>query len=194
MNYHEDVLRIVQSFIGDENYISMSPVCRYWNESWCLSTNSRKTRAITSGTMPEILMYAFHHGLKPTVDLMSKCASLGRLDLVKICAEFGCPFGVDVSNAASDHSQVVKWLVENDCPMDYTLSIAAAGQGEITILKWAIDEGFNMNSYTFSAAAKNGHIEVMEYLLGIGCPWISYTRECASSSALKWLIKNGCPQ
>ena len=198
MTLHDDVLGVVRSFVGDESYISMATVCSYWNKSWNLSTISRHTRAITSATTPDMLTYAFRYGLKPTEDVMSKSASLGRLDLVKICAEFKCPFGINVSNSSSEHSQVVEWLVENDCPMDYTICIAAAGQGEISILKWAMSMGFKSDSYTFSAAARNGHIQAMEYLLSVKCPWISYTCKCAArngqTDAFKWLVENGCPQ
>lgn len=189
-----DILKFVQSFLC-KDYVSMAPVCQDWEIAW--GNNPTVTFPLVSSTTPEMLKYAFDTGMDKNESITEKCAFLGRLDLIKVCRDFGCPWGVSVSNAASNSTELVKWLVENGCPMDYTICSGAASLGLMDVLVSAIDRGFGVDSYTFSAAAKKGNIHIMEFLLSIKCPWISYTSECAALNgqleALKWLMENGCP-
>lgn len=194
MILNTDVLGIVKSFLGDESYASLAPVSHDW-KLW--GSRSKNTRAIVSGTSVKMLQYAFGTGLEKTEDLAEECASLGRLDLLKLCIDTGCPCGSRVVSSGSEHSHIVKWMVQNGYQMDYTVCAAAAGMGSIGVLKWAVRNGYPLDSYTFIAAAKKGYLDIMKYLLFSGCPWIEYTCECAAENghlnALEWLVLNGCP-
>ena len=195
MILNTDVLEVVKSFSGNESYASMAPVSHDWKTLW--GSKTKNTRAIVPGTSLEMLKYAFETGLEKTEDLSKECASLGRLDLLRLCIDSGCPCGTRVSNAGSKHSHIVKWMMKNQFQMDYTLCTSAVGLGSIGVLKWAVRSGHPMNSYTFIAAAQKGNLDIMEYLLSSGCPCIEYVSECASENGhlkvLEWLFINDCP-
>lgn len=189
-----DTLTSVRDFLQDD-YVSMAPVCQDWKLAWAKANTY--TCPIGDGTTIDMLKYAFNNGLETTESRTKDCALLGRLDLLKVCIQFGCPYGVNVSNSASKHSHIVKWLTENGCPMDYTICTGAASYGNVELLIMAVDQGYNVDSYTFLAAAKNGQKKMMEWLYSVECPWIEYMCECTAErgqlEALKWLVQNGCP-
>jgi len=64
------------------------------------------------------------------------------------------------------------WLREvKNCDWDKETIYEAAEQGNLAMVKYCVDNGCPMNAGACMYAAKKGHLDVLKYLHENGCPW-----------------------
>ena len=90
------------------------------------------------------------------------------------------------------------WLREvKNCDWDsWTINMAAL-QGNLAMVKYCVDNGCPMNEFACACAAKEGHLDVLKYLHENDCPWNSGACYCAHKNnridCLNYLIEQKCP-
>ena len=97
----------------------------------------------------------------------------GNLAIVKYCVENKCPMDASACRIAArkGHLDVLKYLHENDRPWDSSTIAAAAEQGNLAIVKYCVENGCPMDAYACKIAASEGHLDVLKYLHENDCPW-----------------------
>ena len=74
---------------------------------------------------------------------------------------------------------------------------AAAEQGNLAMVKYCVDNGCPMHRYACLCAAEKGHLDVLKYLHENDCPWDSDTCRSAHEynriDCLNYLIEQRCP-
>jgi hypothetical protein len=70
-------------------------------------------------------------------------------------------------------------------------------QGNLAMVKYCVENGCPMNVYACSCAAKEGHLDVLKYLHENDCPWDSracrWAAEYDRIDCLNYLIEQKCP-
>ncbi|CAM9591243.1 unnamed protein product, partial [Hapterophycus canaliculatus] len=95
-------------------------------------------------------------GLHPNVVASRYMARHGCLLSLVVAVRAGCPLDKSVSSAAAKggRTPTLVWLLENDCPVDSTRVCLDAGTGgHLSALVWARDNGFPWKNDVCMAAA-----------------------------------------
>jgi len=90
------------------------------------------------------------------------------------------------------------WAREvKNCDWDDMTINTAARQGNLAMVKYCVENGCPMTTWTCMVAASKGHLDVLKYLHENDCPWTSYTCSCAHENnhidCLNYLIEQKCP-
>ena len=90
------------------------------------------------------------------------------------------------------------WLREvKNCDWDSWTIIWAADHGNLAMVKYCVDNGCPMDEEACMVAASEGHLDVLKYLHENGCPW--NWRPCYNAyendriDCLNYLIEQKCP-
>jgi len=90
------------------------------------------------------------------------------------------------------------WLREvKNCDWDWRTIAFAARQGNLAMVKYCVDNGCPMDACACSLAAQEGHLDVLKYLHENDCPWFWYAclwaHENDQIDCLNYLIEQNCP-
>jgi hypothetical protein len=90
------------------------------------------------------------------------------------------------------------WAREvKNCDCDWRTIAFAARQGNLAMVKYCVDNGCPMDACACSLAAQEGHLDVLKYLHENDCPWFSYACRRAYENnqidCLNYLIEQKCP-
>jgi len=90
------------------------------------------------------------------------------------------------------------WAREvKNCNWDSGTIYRAALQGNLAMVKYCVDNGCPMSARACLCAAVKGHLDVLKYLHENDCPWSSLTCYCAyrqnQIDCLNYLIEQKCP-
>jgi hypothetical protein len=118
-------------------------------------------------------------------------ARQGNLAMVKYCVENECPMNEGACEwaALEGHLDVLKYLHENGCPWDSWTIEEAAKQGNLAMVKYCVENECPMNEGAYEWAAKKGHLDVLKYLHENDCPWDSRTIEEAAAQGNLAMVK-----
>jgi hypothetical protein len=99
-------------------------------------------------------------------------AEQGNLAMVKFCVDNGCPMDEFACWCAAQygHLDVLKYLHENDCPWDSDACRFAAQNGHLDVLKYLHEHDCPLSSGACYAAHFNNQIECLNYLIEQKCP------------------------
>jgi hypothetical protein len=91
------------------------------------------------------------------------------------------------------------WAREvKNCDWGLSTIYAAARQGNLSMVKYCVENGCPMNVYACSCAAKEGHLDVLKYLHENDCPWnwgACYLAHFNNHvDCLNYLIEQKCPK
>lgn len=129
----------------------------------------------------------------------------GRLDVLKWLKNNGW---FDLSNASlgteiaarKGYLPIIKWLVENGCPLDEFIFAEAVVGGNLNVLEFLKQNccPFYPDSCLYEAATK-GNLQIIKWLLKNGCSLADvdkWTFETAARKGhlqiIKWFVENGC--
>jgi hypothetical protein len=90
------------------------------------------------------------------------------------------------------------WVREvKNCDLGLLTIYAAVYQGNLAMVKYCVDNGCPMDEYACRCAAREGHLDVLKYLHENDCPWDSRACYCAHKNnridCLNYLIEQKCP-
>jgi len=90
------------------------------------------------------------------------------------------------------------WLREvKNCDWDSWTIDRAVYQGNLAMVKYCVDNGCPMDEVACSWAASEGHLDVLKYLHEHDCPWDSWAchdaHEYNRDDCLNYLIEQKCP-
>jgi hypothetical protein len=90
------------------------------------------------------------------------------------------------------------WLREvKNCDWDSMTINEAASQGNLAMVKYCVENGCPMHEYACWNAAEKGHLDVLKYLHENDCPWnseaCSYAHRYNQIDCLNYLIEQKCP-
>jgi hypothetical protein len=90
------------------------------------------------------------------------------------------------------------WAREvKNCDWNERTIRAAAIQGNLAMVKYCVENGCPMDAWACWWAAIKGHLDVLKYLHENGCPWSSGACYCAHENnridCLNYLIEQKCP-
>jgi hypothetical protein len=90
---------------------------------------------------------------------------------------------------------LVIWLRENGCELDYRAISHAAYNGHLAVIQWLKENGCDWNAEATTFAAENGQLEVLQWLRENDCPWDSPALFHAVYNGhlhiAKWIVENG---
>jgi hypothetical protein len=91
------------------------------------------------------------------------------------------------------------WLREvKNCDWDSLTIDRAAEQGNLAMVKYCIDNGCPMHAWACTVAAEKGHLDVLKYLHENDCPWdwnaCHRAHENNHVDCLNYLIEQKCPK
>ena len=100
--------------------------------------------------------------------------------------------------ASMNKLEYLVWLREvKNCDWDRRTIERAARQGNLAMVKYCVENGCPMNANACYYAAEEGHLDVLKYLHENDCPWSSHA--CYNAHAnnqidcLNYLIEQKCP-
>ncbi len=156
-------------------------------------------QAIT-GNQLEMMRYLFDEGHLPEdVQLCSRAARLGRLDILKWLRGKNCPWDVSVSvqSAERKHYELFKWAIENGCPWAEQAGLWFVEDESMEMLKWLKQINIKIGTLACANAAYKNNMKLLKWLRGNGCPWdIGTCFYCVGNNnldMLKWAVANDCP-
>jgi hypothetical protein len=90
------------------------------------------------------------------------------------------------------------WLREvKNCDWDRRTIERAASQGNLAMIKYCVENGCPMHAWACWCAAQHGHLDVLKYLHEHDCPWNSracfYAHRYNHVDCLNYLIERKCP-
>ena len=90
------------------------------------------------------------------------------------------------------------WLREvKNCDWDSMTIDRAANQGNLAMVKYCVENECPMTTWACKVAAKEGHLDVLKYLHENDCPWDSmacyWAYENNHNDCLNYLIEQKCP-
>jgi len=100
--------------------------------------------------------------------------------------------------ASTNNLEFLKWAREvKQCAWNYWTIIQAAIQGNLEMVKYCVENDCPMNEKACAHAADEGHLDVLKYLHEHGCPWDSWTTYYAHENnhidCLHYAIEHECP-
>jgi len=199
-------------------------------ESDCFSSITVRITAVEQGNL-ELLKWLKDHNGSFNFDTTNKAAQNGALEILKWLIANGCgccedlhfmlrsavilkcwwmmeigvagPWSASVSNTAATpgNLEILKWLVEQGCPLDPSeVMLRAVSEGYLHVIKWVAE--FNDVSllwtprHLFDYGASSRNLDVMKWLKERNYLWCAKT--CAQAAgnrhleALKRLRENQC--
>jgi len=99
--------------------------------------------------------------------------------------------------ASMNKLEYLVWLREvKYCDWDWRTIAAAAEQGNLAMVKYCVENGCPMNVYACWNAAEKGHLDILKYLHENDCPWSSHACSWAYGNnhvdCLNYLIEQKC--
>jgi len=90
------------------------------------------------------------------------------------------------------------WAREvKNCDWDWRTICMASRQGNLAMVKYCVENECPMSAYTCANAAMEGHLDVLKYLHENGCPWDSeacyWAHRYNRIDCLNYLIEQKCP-
>ena len=101
-----------------------------------------------------------------------KVARLNKLEyLVWLREVKNCDWNSSTINEAAyqGNPAMIKYCVDNGCPMDAWACAYAAGEGHLDVLKYLHENDCPWNSYACFEAHRNNHVECLNYLIEQKC-------------------------
>ena len=100
--------------------------------------------------------------------------------------------------AMTNNLEFLKWTREvKQCAWDKWTIIQAAYQGNLEMVKYCVENDCPIHAEACSNAASEGHLDVLKYLHEHDCPWDSKTCEYAHMrnhiDCLNYAIEHRCP-
>jgi len=113
-------------------------------------------------------------GIKSTQELFCcRVAETNNLDYLKWAREVKqCAWDIRTMFFApwQGNLEMVKYCVENDCPMNEKACAHAADEGHLDVLKYLHEHGCPWDSWTTYYAHENNHIDCLHYAIEHECP------------------------
>jgi len=111
----------------------------------------------------------------------SRVAETNNLDFLKWARVVKrCAWDEDTIGWAVFHGnlEMVKYCVENDCPMNASTCWTTAGKGHLDVLKYLRERDCPWDSWTCRCAHNQNHIDCLNYAIEQKCPgWERYDPE-----------------
>jgi hypothetical protein len=100
--------------------------------------------------------------------------------------------------AQTNNLDFLKWAREvKQCAWDSITIIQAAYRGNLDMVKYCVENGCPMDADVCANAALRGHLDVLKHLHEHGCPWDSDTLHDADANdhidCLNYAIEQKCP-
>jgi hypothetical protein len=100
--------------------------------------------------------------------------------------------------AQTNNLDFLKWAREvKQCAWDDETIGWAASQGNLEMVKYCVENNCPMDAYACSWAAQGGHLAILKYLHEHDCPWDSrtceYAHDCNEIECFKYAKEQNCP-
>jgi len=133
--------------------------------------------------------------------VFTKAVSGRNIAMIKWLRGLGCPFDQTATYAAVDSPsaesreggslEILKMLIEWDCPLEYDICKTPAYYGDLEMLKYLVSIGCALSASVIEYAASGGHLHIIIWAREQGCEWnaktCSDTVEHDHLNILKWL-------
>ncbi len=89
----------------------------------------------------------------------------------KICRMKRKPADYSIKLAKKGHLGLLKWAVDNGCPIYYRTAVGAAKRGRVEVLRWLNASGCSWNATVCNAAIKYRQYDTFDWLVQNDWPW-----------------------
>lgn len=192
----EDSLRAISAFVPSTDFMFFAVASKMCRDVW--GNRGTATQAVTEHSTPTQLRACFHVGLRVSEAPVFHAAALGRVDLMAVAHDQGCPFTRKASSQAArfGHLEALEYACSNGSPFDVCTANIAASNGHVHILQWLRSVKCVFNETTCYSAARRGHLCCLEYLRSFRCKWDILVCSAAARwghfDVLKWAMRHKC--
>lgn len=203
----DDVVELVADFAAGDRpvwfseprqlnvFLFLAPVSRKFRKTF--KGRLQATCPFTPHTTESQLRTSLEHGFPRNRDGIS-LARVGKLALLQLAVQLGCPINCDVCTSAArgGHLDVLQWLRRAGCHLIKSTCAGAAGGGHLEVLQWARANRCPWDKWTCNEAAEGGHLGVLQWARENGCDWDDGVLVLAAGGGhlgvLQWAVENGC--
>lgn len=155
-------------------------------------------QAVISGNL-DMVKDVILRGCKPDKKTCMIAAEFGHLHILKFLKEYNYNFENEFAcneAAFNGNFKILKWLINNNYPMDDNICDRAASGGHINIIKWLMDNyGCTIDEGTCEAAIIWGQLDTLKWLIKQKCSMNLVGCYCEAGShnqyhIIKWLKEN----
>jgi Ankyrin repeats (3 copies) len=177
---------------------------QYLHSQGCPWSSSLLERAANSGDF-ELLRWCYEQGCawQSAAGAPRQAVQSGNVELMAWVLQLpGTQLSTYVMRAAAlkGHTDICRYLLEQQCPWDTSATLQAACEGHVYLLRWLINSGcpWDVNGLRRSAAG-GGSIDVLAYLQQQGLltdtatltEMLDTAAVCNQLAAAKWLREQG---
>ena len=132
-----------------------------------------------------LLTWCISRGYQLSSRTSLDAAWAGNMEVMRLLVQLQCPLDVGVFSPAikQGNLEMVKFLKESGLSWNHRATWRAARAGHLDIVKYLHENGCPWDEGTCWRAAKGGHLDVLEYLHENGCPWDDKTCFWAAKKA-----------
>ena len=94
-----------------------------------------------------------------------RAAEGGHFEVLKWARDNGCEAGSNTCLRAAKHFEMLKYLLEIDCPCNDQLCNNAIAYGNLESLQYAVSKGFPLLSNSFVLAIHKGNLRIVKWLI-----------------------------
>lgn len=191
-----DSLDVISAFVPSTDFIFFAVASRMCRDVW--GKRSTETQAVTTHSTPTQLQACFDMGLGVSAAPVLRAAEIGRVDLMEVAYNAGCPFVRKAAARAArfGHIEALKYARSKGSSVNVCISNIAASNGHVHILQWLRSINCDLNETTCYSAARKGHLPCLKYLRSIGCKWDVLVCSAAARwghfHVLQWAIHRKC--
>ena len=192
----EDIARSISMFVPSTEFVFFALASKLCREVW--GNRGTSTKAVSVYTTPAQLRACFDMGLQKSAIVVANAAAIGRVDLMSVAGEIGCPFTHKASRVAArgGHLGALGYAYARGSTVDVCVANIAASHGHLHVLKWLFSVKCEFNESTCYSSARKGHQQCLEYLRVVGCQWDELTCSAAARwghfTLLDWAMRQGC--
>lgn len=191
-----DSLHVVSTFVPSTDFVFFAIASKMCREVW--GKRCTETQAVTTHSTPTQLRACFDMGLQVSAEPVDRAAAIGRVDLMAVAHEKGCPFVRKASSQAArfGHLEALKYACSKGSSLSVCTANIAASNGHVHILQWLCSIECVFNETTCYSAARRGHLHCLEYLRSVRCEWDVLVCSAAARwghfDLLRWAIRRKC--
>ncbi len=126
--------------------------------------NNEMEEAADKGDLEKVIYHYISGCQLNEIVLTLACSKSGNLNLVKFLVEQKCPMNDTAIGQAVlyGHIEIVKYLVDNDAPLTLLAMCNACIRGDILMINYLLRINAPFDYMCIYAAASNNHVDILE--------------------------------
>jgi hypothetical protein len=121
--------------------------------------------------------------------------SIKMIEWASLHPEFKLTKNISRFAVKNDDSNIINYLIYNDCPFNYKSYIEAIRNENINLIMFLKENDVEINNSVYLNAAKIGNLEILKLFkknINFNSRILNFSISGCNFDSVKWFIKNGC--